>query len=338
MVVGLLTGLLVLAAVGAAALFLPRVLRGELGARNAEVDRRLAGLEQTLSTRLTELDQRVDTRLAASATTANQMSQKLGEMTRATEEWIVRARDLGRLEQALRPPKARGGLGELHLETLLQDCLPPSAYEVQYTFPTGTRVDAVVRAGGLLLPIDSKFTFDNFERMVAAQDDAERERCQKDFARDVKAKIDEIATRYILPAHGTFDFAFMYCPTESVYYEVVSGKTGALLNYAQERRVYPVSSTTFHAYLSMILLGLKGMQIEERAEEVMAYCAGLQKDFTSFKSDFDLVGTHLGNAQKKFTDAEKRLDKFETKLERAADEQAELELPAQLPRALDSAA
>jgi DNA recombination protein RmuC len=337
MIVGLLIVLLVLAAVGAAAVLVPRLIRGELGARNAEVDRRLAGLEQTLSTRLTELDQRVDTRLAASATTANDVSQKLGEVARATEEMIVRARDLGRLEQALRPPKARGGFGELHLEALLQDCLPPSAYELQYTFPTGTRVDAVVCAGGLLLPVDSKFTFDNFERMVGAVADTDRERFQKDFARDVKAKVDEIASRYILPAHGTFDFAFMYCPAESVYYEVVSGKTGQLLRYAQERRVYPVSSTTFHAYLSMILLGLKGMQIEERAQEVMAYCAGLQKDFAAIRTDFDLVGTHLGNAQKKFADAEKRFDKFETNLDRAVDEQVELDPPAQLPRALDAA-
>ena len=338
MVIGLLIGVIVLAALGAAVVLLPRFLRGELGSRNAEVDRRLAGLEQTLSTRLTELDQRVDTRLAASATTANQMSQKLGEVTRATEEMVGRARDLGRLEQALRAPKARGGFGELQLAALLQDCLPPAAYELQYTFPTGTRVDAVVRAGDLLLPIDSKFTFDNFERMVEAENDDERERYQRDFARDVKAKVGEISSRYILPAHGTFDFAFMYCPAESVYYEIVSGKTGQLLRYAQERRVYPVSSTTFHAYLSMILLGLKGMQIEERAQEVMATLAGLHKDFSAFKSDFDLVGGHLGNAQKKFADAEKRLDKFETKLDRAADEQAELEPPAELPRALDSAA
>jgi DNA recombination protein RmuC len=329
-----LTALLLVAAGAALAVLLPRLLRGELGARNAEVDRRLAGLEQTLSTRLTDIDQRVDTRLAASATTANQVSQKLGEVTRATEEMISRARDLSRLEQALRPPKARGGFGELLLENLLRDRLPPDAYELQYGFPSGERVDAVIRAAGRLLPVDAKFPLDNFERMAAAEDDAEQQAHEKAFARDVKGHIDAIASKYIRPDAGTFDLAFMYLPAEAIHYELVSGKTGALLAYAHERRVFPVSATTFSAYLQMIVLGLKGMQIEERAQEVMAYCAALQKDFGRFKDDFDLVGKHLSNAQSKYADAEKRLDRFETKLDRAADEQAELEPPI---RALDAA-
>ena len=351
MVVGLLIGFLVLAAMCAAAVFLPRLIRGELGtlreqtandlsARNAEVDRRLVGLEQTLSTRLTELDQRVDTRLAASATTANRMSQQLGEAAEATKTMIARAQDLARLEQALRPPKARGGFGELLLENLLRDRLPPDAYQLQYTFPTGERVDAVIRASDRLLPIDAKFPLDNFERVVSAENDAERQLHEKAFVRDVKGHIDAIAAKYIRPDFGTFDLAFMYLPAEAIHYEVVAGKTGALLSYAHEHRVFPVSATTFSAYLQMIVLGLRGLQIEQTAQDVMKNIAGLEVDFSRFRDDFEVVGKHLSNAQGKYAEAEKRLDRFGTKLERAADQQLEADVaePPALPRALGDAA
>jgi DNA recombination protein RmuC len=176
--------------------------------------------------------------------------------------------------------------------------------------------------------------------MVAAEDDVQRQLYEKAFARDVKGHIDAIATKYILPAEGTYDFALMYLPAEAIYYELVSGKTGALLSYAHEKRVFPVSATTFSAYLQVIVMGLKGLQIEQTAHEVMAYCAALQQDFTRFRDDFELVGKHLANAQSKYVSADKRLDRFETKLERAADLEVETAAPEPpaLPRALDSAA
>jgi DNA recombination protein RmuC len=329
----------VLVVVAVAAALLPRVIGSQLASlrketarqlneRNAEVDRRLADVTETL-----------DRRLASSGQTANQIHERLGQVNTVMAEVNERAKDLGRLERALRPPKARGSFGELLLENLLRDCLPPDAYELQYTFPSGQRVDAVIRAGGRLLPIDSKFTFDNFERMANADNEDERRRHAREFGRDVKAKIDEIASKYIRPDYDTFDVAFMYCPAEAIYYEIVSGTTGQLLTYANERRVFPVSATTFHAYLQMIVLGLRGMQIEQRAQEVMAHLAALQKDLGKFKDDFDVVGTHLGNAQKKYIEAEKHLTKFETQLERAADDGDEqVEGPIALPRALDDAA
>jgi DNA recombination protein RmuC len=348
MIVGLLT-VLVLAALGAAAVLLPRLLRGELGAlreqtandltaRNSEVELRLQGMERTLDARLTQLDTKVDGRLAATTQTATQIHERLGEVTKATETMIARAQDLARLEQALRPPKARGGFGELLLENLLRDRLPPEAYTMQHTFATGDRVDAVIRVDRLV-PIDSKFPLDNFELMAGAEDEAQRQLHEKAFARDVKKHIDDIAAKYILPAEGTYDFALMYLPAEAIYYELVSGKTGLLLTYAHERRVFPVSATTFTAYLQVIVMGLKGLQIEETAHEVMSYCAALQKDFGRFREDFELVGTHLSRAQSKYAEADKRLDRFETRLERASDLEvgaAPAEPPA-LPRALDAA-
>ena len=175
------------------------------------------------------------------------------------------------------------------------------------------------------IPIDSKFPLDNYNRLVEAESDDERTLAERQFARDVKQHIDAIAAKYIRPDEGTYDFAFMYIPVEAVYYELACGKTGALLSYAHDRRVFPVSPTTFTAYLQVIALGLRGMQIEQHAHEVMAYVADLQRDFDRFTDDFDKVGTHLGQAQSKYHEAGKRLDRLETKLERAAEERGEIE-------------
>jgi DNA recombination protein RmuC len=339
-----------LAAVAALALWLKKEL-GRLGAasgeqlseRNAEVDRRLVGIVETMDRRLGELDRRVDHRLESAARTATAIHQQLGRIGETNTQMLERAKELARLEQALRPPKARGGFGEHLLGNLLADTFPRDKYALQYGFKSGERVDAVIRLDRALVPVDAKFPLDNFSRLVEAEDEAERELFGKQFVRDVKSHVDAIADKYIRPDEGTYEFALMYLPAEAVYYELVcnrlGGETGPL-GYALERKVIPVSPSTLHAYLLVILLGFKGLQIEEHAREVMAYCAQLGKDFSRFKDDFELVGTHLGRAQSKYSEAEKRLGRFETKLERAAD--SELDAPAgeavqELPRARDAA-
>src|SRR5881392_283834 len=337
--------LLVLAGGAALAVWLTRALQvfkadsdAALAARNAEVGRQLEGITATMDRRLGELDTKVDRRMEHDSKQTNAIHKQLGDVGRATTLLAEHAKELTQLQQVLRPPKARGGFGELLLGNLLRDRLPADAYQLQYGFKSGERVDAVVKVDRLA-PIDAKFPLDNFERLVDAEDDAQRELYEKAFARDVKGHIDAIAGKYIRPDEGTYDFAFMYLPSEAIYYELVCGKTGALLNYAHDKRVLPVSPTTLTAYLQVVLLGLKGLQIEQHAQEVMAYCAQLQKDFGRFKEDFDLVGKHLGNAQNKFVDAEKRLDKFETKLDQAADsrELDSADVVAELPRAADAA-
>ena len=322
--------LLLAGGLAAALVWLARFLRelrsdwtSQLTQRSAEVDRRLLGVTETMDRRLAELDTKVDRRLESATQTTNKIHERLGKVDEATTQMLERAKDLARLEQALRPPKARGGFGELLLENLLRDRLPPTAYEMQYTFASGERVDALVRVERSI-PIDSKFPLDNYNRLVEAESDDERTLAERQFARDVKQHIEAIASKYIRPDEGTYDFAFMYIPVEAVYYELACGKTGALLAHAHERRVFPVSPTTFTAYLQVIALGLRGMQIEQHAHEVMAYVAELQRDFDRFADDFDKVGTHIGHAQSKYHEASKRLDRFETKLERAVEEQGEL--------------
>ena len=187
----------------------------QLAERTAEVDRHLLGVTETMDRRLGELDTKVDRRLENASQTTNKIHERLGKVDEATTQMLERAKDLARLEQALRPPKARGGFGELLLENLLRDRLPPSAYEMQFTFDSGERVDAVVRVDRDI-PVDSKFPLDNYNRLVEAETDDERQLGERQFARDVKQHIEAIAAKYIRPDEGTYDFAFMYIPVEAV--------------------------------------------------------------------------------------------------------------------------
>jgi DNA recombination protein RmuC len=341
----LVATLLVLLAGGAAlALWLSR----RLGVQSAEasrvlgdvaegIDRRFAALETRVDRRLEGLDGRLLSTQQSAGKTATEIVERLGKLDGTAAQMLARANDLARLEQALRPPKARGGVGEILLGNLLRDSLPPDAYRLQYTFRTGERVDAVIKVDKLV-PVDAKFPLDNFERLVEAGDDGDRTLHQKAFLRDVKTHVDAIASKYILPAEGTYDFALMYLPAESVYYELVCG-SGDAYSYALGKRVFPVSPTTLHAYLLVITLGLKGMQIEQHAQEVMAYCGQLGRDFERFRTDFEVVGKHIQNAQSKYGEADRRLDRLGARLERAADWQGAVE-PAhahELPRAVDAA-
>ena len=326
----------------------------QLAGRNAGMDRRLAGMTETMDRRFGELDSKVDRRLgemdvkvdrrlAGMTETSTKIHDRLGKVDEATAQLNERAKDFQRFEQMLRPPKARGGVGELLLKQLLGDVLPADKFTLQHGFSSGERVDAVIRLDGALIPIDAKFPLDNFQRFVEAEDEVTRELHAKTFARDVKGHIDAIAEKYIRPEEGTYEFAFMYLPTEGVYYELVCNRIGGDANpvgHAQKRKVFPVSPNTFYTYLLTLSQGFKGLQIEEHAREVMAYVAELNRDFGRFKADFDVVGKHLGNAQTKYAESERRLSRFETKLERAAEsEPSEIEAIelAELPRAVDAA-
>jgi len=317
------------------------LLEQRFGSMEDRLDRRLGDVETKVDRRLEGLDGRLLMQQQSAGQTATQIAEKLERVQGATAQVLARANDLARLEQALRPPKARGGFGELLLGNLLRDMLPAEAYSLQYSFKSGERVDAVIKIDKLV-PVDAKFPLDNFTRIVDTEDEAEGALHTKAFERDVKIHVDAIASKYVRPAEGTYDFALMYLPSESVYYEVVCSKSETLYHYALEKRVFPVSPTTFHAYLHVIALGLKGLQIEQHAQEVMAYCSGLGKDFDRFRAEFDTLGKHLGNAQTKYGEADRRLGNLERDLERATEweravEPAEPVTLQELPRAADAA-
>jgi DNA recombination protein RmuC len=243
----------------------------------------------------------------------------LGKVGEVTQRVFDVGRDIARLEQILRSPKVRGGLGESFLEGLLGQMLPREHYELQYAFSTGDRVDAAVKVGGRLVPVDAKFPLENFRRLYEETDEERRRQLRRAFARDVKARVDEIAKRYILPDEGTFDFALMYIPAENVYYEIIVRDEGveeeSPATYATGRHVIPVSPNTFYAYLQVIVLGLRGLEIERGAREIQGRLARLRGDLDRFRDAFDVIGRHLTNARNKYDEAAAALDRVEAKLE-----------------------
>jgi DNA recombination protein RmuC len=243
----------------------------------------------------------------------------LGKLGEVTQRVFDIGRDIAGLEQILRSPKVRGGLGESFLDGLLGQMLPREHYELQYAFATGDRVDAVVKIGGRLVPVDAKFPLENFRRLLQEPEEDKRRPLRRAFARDVKARVDEIAKRYILPDEGTFDFALMYIPAENVYYEIIVKSDDAEADspaaYALGRHVIPVSPNSLYAYLQVIVLGLRGLQIEKDAREIQSRLGRLRGDLEKFRDAFDVVGKHLGNARNKFDEAAAALDRVEAKLE-----------------------
>ncbi len=292
------------------------LLTEQLRVINEQVNQQLLLVNQQLQNSSGQIGQRLD----SAREVISKVSEKLGELSKTSEQIHEVGKNIATLQEILRPPKLRGGLGEQFLGELLSQILPPEFFTLQYTFSSGERVDAVVRIGEKLVPIDSKFPLDNFKRVVECKADEERKTYQKIFYRDVKKHIDDIANKYILPQEGTYDFALLYIPAENVYYETITkdesfGEEKGVLNYALKKRVIPVSPNSFYAYLQVIILGLKGLQIEKDALKIQALLSGLKKDIGGFQEDFQLVGKHLVNAVNKFEEARRRLDKFSFKLD-----------------------
>lgn len=281
-----------------------------------------------LTQRLLDSDRRIQ---EATTQSFGQIQQNLGELARTSRYMEEVGKEISGLSDLLRAPKLRGGIGELFLGDLLSQILSPGQYKLQHTFRSGDRVDAVIILKAGMVPVDSKFPLESFQRMMVVEDEGERKRHRREFVRSVKGHIDDIARKYILPDEGTFNFALMYIPAENVYYETIIrdealGEEKSLLNYALEKRVIPVSPNSFYAYLQTIALGLSGLQIEKRAQEIMRYLARLQGDFERFKEDYETLGGHMERARKKYDEAEKKLGRFEDKLLSASEPTAP-ELP-----------
>jgi DNA recombination protein RmuC len=280
-----------------------------------EVNRRLEEGVALLRDTQTAMGHRLDQAAAA----VSQVHGQLGTLTEATRRMAEIGRDIAGLEQILRAPKVRGGLGEILLERLLADILPGGAYRLQHAFRGGDKVDAVIVLGERLVPVDSKFPLENFRRLVEEPQEERRRPARRAFVRDVRNRVDEIAKKYILPDEGTFDFALMYIPAENVYYEVIvkdeDEPEDAVLTYALSRRVIPVSPNSFYAYLQVILLGLKGLRIEQNAREILSALGRLHGDLGRFREHFDTLGKHITNAKNKYDEATTALARFETKLE-----------------------
>jgi DNA recombination protein RmuC len=296
----------------------------QLGQMLGHVSERLKENAEMLDRTQLGLGERLDN----AARVVGQVQRSLGGLEEANRKIYEVGKDIASLQEILRAPKLRGGLGEFFLEELLGQILPPQHFSTQYNFRSGEKVDAVIKLGPSLVPVDAKFPLENFKRIVEAANDEEKNRAKRQFVADVKKHIDAIAAKYILPDEGTYDFALMYIPAENVYYETII-KDGApeeksLSYYAMNKHVVPVSPNSLYAYLQAIVLGLKGMKIEDRAKEIIQYLSRLQGDFGKFREEFILLGKHMGHAQSSYQNADKRLDQFGQRLLAADAEQPEL--------------
>ncbi len=212
------------------------------------------------------------------------------------------SRRLESLPDLLKPPKIRGGIGESLLSNLLEQILPPAHFETQYRLGTGAVVDAVVKLGDHLLPIDSKFPLESFDRIQKAENDEVRSRARREFVQQVRTHMDAVA-RYIAPAQGTLDLALMYIPAEAVYYETIVRDLGSsegtppeLFEHAIQKKVIPVSPNTLYAHLQVILLGLRGFRVNEDARRIMAGIGQIRIETRKLQEPLDTLGKHLANA------------------------------------------
>jgi DNA recombination protein RmuC len=271
-----------------------------------------AGMASTGSL-ATEAQKAVSDQLRASHEALGSIHQQLGEMQQRTHDLSEAAKQI---ESVLGGAKTRGTLGEIALDRMLADALPPDAYETQFRFSTGEVVDAVVRLRDKMLPIDSKFPLEDYRRLIESGEDA-----RKGFSSAVRSHAESIAKKYILPGEGTLDIAMMFVPSEGIYYELLRSEDAKGLpldESCRARGIVPVSPSTLFSHLKIIFLGLRGMQIEENAKRLLSSLTGLKKQIDNFGEVYEKLGTHLRNAQQSYSDADRKLERARNALDELA--------------------
>jgi len=252
-----------------------------------ELQKSLQSQSKNIADTLHQSTKTLNERLDNAAKYISEVSKEVGQMSEI-------GRSMKDLQEFLKSPKLRGNIGEEVLKDLIAQMFPKNSFHLQYSFKSGEKVDAALKTDAGLLPIDSKFPMENFQRMVKAKTKEDRGRAKKAFIADVKKHIRDIAKKYILPEEGTMDFALMYVPSEPVYYEIAN--IPDLTSYARQARVYPVSPTTLYAHLQMILLSFEGKKIESRSRQVFRLLRAIHKDYDKTQSVLSVLGKHIGNA------------------------------------------
>ena len=328
----ILIGLLVIIIIGMAGLlFVINARMSELRQRSSvdllktdvvELGRTVQQLSQTMSDKLersnTQVQTSVHKQLSESAKLVADVTQRLTKLDETNRRVVDVATELKTLQNVLANPKQRGVFGEFYLESVLENVLPPNQYQMQYGFKDGVIVDAVVLLDkGKILPIDSKFSLENYNRMVNAPDKAQRDALLARVKADLKGRIDETA-KYIRPSEGTMDFAFMFIPSESLYYDLLIGTVGSgssardLIEYAfRDKRVIIVSPTSFLAYLQTVLQGLRSLQIEEQARDIQVRVGQLGTHIRKFDELLGKMGKSLSTTVNHYNNSYKELAKID---------------------------
>lgn len=294
------------------------------------------GTDRMFSSMKTQFDQ--SQRLMSDIT--KQVSDQLIEVTKgvtetkeSTKQVFTIAEQLNNLEKVLKNQKQRGNLGEASLELILGNILPPTAFQMQYEFPGGETVDAIIRTKEGFIPVDAKFPLENYMRLLDERDDERRKEYEDAFKRDLKKRIDE-TSKYIRPKDDTLPFAFMYIPAESIYYDLLTGGVGAvnarnLIDYAyNEKKVIIVSPTTFAAYLQSVLYGFKAFKIEEQAKDIAKNVEALSRHLKAYEDYYKKVGNALSTTVNHYNAGYKELGKIDKDVLRITSESIGIETEA----------
>ncbi|OGI74032.1 hypothetical protein A2W67_03465 [Candidatus Nomurabacteria bacterium RIFCSPLOWO2_02_40_28] len=293
-------------------------------------------LSRTVDNKMAESHKQVSENLKFHSSESNKIirdvTERLTRLDETNKQVISFADQLQSLENILKNPKQRGILGEYYLETVLKNVLPPGSYQMQYEFPDKTIVDAVVFVKDKIIPIDSKFSLENYNKMVEERDATEKKRLETIFVNDLKNRITETA-KYIQPTKGTTDFAFMFIPHEAIYYDLITNKVGAgddnenlIQRAAGKYKVIITSPTSFLAYLQTVLQGLKALQIEESAKEIIKKVEDLGKHLKSYDEYHNKLGNALGTVVNHYNASNKELKKIDKDVLRIAGSSPDLAL------------
>lgn len=285
---------------------------------NQTMDSSLKGLNQTVDNKLSESTRQMQTQFGQSMNVIKGVTEKVTELQETNKQVMGFSEQLKNLEKVLTSQKTRGNLGEAALQLVLENILPPTAFMLQYKFEDGDIVDAVIKTKDGLIPVDAKFSLDNYNRVINEDDEEKRLVYEKEFKNDLKKRIDE-TSKYIKPSQGTMDFAFMFIPAEAIYYDLLVNEVGAikintrsLIDYAfKERRVIIVSPTTFAAYLQTVLQGLRALKIEEQTKDIIKRVEMLQKHVTAYDDYFKKIGNGLATTVNAYNTADKELKKID---------------------------
>ncbi|MBX4210380.1 DNA recombination protein RmuC [Candidatus Parcubacteria bacterium] len=296
----------------------PREDSGELKLLLTQMNELARTVDAKISDGAKSMNETVRAQFTESARLIKDVTQGLVKLDETNKQVVSFTDQLRSLQDILKNPKQRGVLGEYYLETLLKNVLPVGSFQMQYPFSDGTIVDAVVFVRDKIIPIDSKFSLENYNRLVEEKDPAEKERLEKAFKADLKARIDE-TSKYVKPSENTMDFAFMFIPHEAIYYDLLVSQVGAvkvntrdLVEYAfKEKRVIIVSPTSFLAYLQTVLQGLKALQIEESAKSIRKNVEDLQKHLKSYEDYHGKLGTALKTTVNHFNASGKEFKKID---------------------------
>jgi DNA recombination protein RmuC len=284
----------------------------------AMLQQQLNQVSQTLDSKLTESNRAMQEQFGQSFAVIKDVTQKLTELDSTNKQVVGFAQQLQSLENILKNPKQRGILGEYYLETVLKNVLPPQSFQMQYKFKNGEIVDAAVFVKDKIIPIDSKFSLENYNKIINEKDETRKRELEKIFKADLKMRIDE-TSKYIRPGEGTMEFALMFIPSEGIYYDLLINEVGAvkvntrdLIEYAfTQKRVIIVSPTNFLAYLQTVLQGLRALQIEESAKEIRQRVEMLGKHLTAYNDCLQRLGGHLATSVNTYNAAYKEFGKID---------------------------